>query len=135
MAVATCGPTFSLDAQAAFASSLGPSMAAMSSIAVPLGPEANFDPKRDIKRVILGLYSLQGADVAVVIQGTFDPDAIRSAASRGAMTPLGVPLTVLNMPATICSSPEASGLLFRKCASPSIAASSFVLERGSSCTV
>ena len=70
-------------------------MAAMSSIAVPLGPEANFDPKRDIKRVILGLYSLQGADVAVVIQGTFDPDAIRSAASRGAMTPLGVPLTRL----------------------------------------
>ena len=43
--------TFSLDAQAAFASSLGPSMVAMSSIAVPLGPEANFDPKRDIKRV------------------------------------------------------------------------------------
>ena len=70
-------------------------MVAMSSIAVPLGPEANFDPKRDIKRVILGLYSLQGADVAVVIQGTFDPDAIRSAASRGAMTPLGVPLTRL----------------------------------------
>lgn len=84
-----------VDAQAAFSSDLGPAVAALVSHAVPLGPEANFDAKRDVRKVYMGLYSLQGADVAAVVQGTFDPDAIRTAAGRGAMTALGVPLTHL----------------------------------------
>ncbi len=84
-----------VDAQAAFNSPVGPAAATLLSYAVPLGPDANFDPRRDVRKVFLGLYSLEGADVAVVVQGTFDPDAVRTAASRGAMTALGVPLAKL----------------------------------------
>jgi len=81
-----------LDAQAAFQSDLGPAAARLISHVVPLGPDANFDAKRDVRKAYIGAYSLQGADLAVVVQGTFDPDAIRTAADRGVMTALGVPL-------------------------------------------
>ena len=84
-----------IDAQAAFQSQLGASTRKLIQAAMPLGPEANFDPSRDIKRVVIGLYSLQGADAAMIIQGTFDPDAIRSAASLGKPNALGVQLTRL----------------------------------------
>jgi len=85
-----------LDAQAAFASQLGEPVAKLMTKAVPLGAESNFDPKRDIKRIIVGAYSLQGADLAMVVQGNFDPEAIRQAASKGVQTALGAPLTKLS---------------------------------------
>ena len=84
-----------IDAQAAFQSQLGPSTNKLIQAALPLGSEANFDPGRDVRRVIVGLYSLQGADAAMIVQGTFDPDAIRSAASLGRPNALGVQLTRL----------------------------------------
>jgi hypothetical protein len=64
--------------------------------AIPLGPESNFDPKRDIKRITVGAYSLQGADIAMVVEGSFDPDAIQLAASKGVPTAMGAPLTKLS---------------------------------------
>lgn len=84
-----------VDARAAFQSDLGPATRKLIQAAMPLGPEANFDPGRDINRVLIGLYSMQGADVAMIIQGTLDPDAIRTAAAMGRPNALGVQLTRL----------------------------------------
>lgn len=84
-----------VDAQAAFQSQMGPSTRKLIQAAMPLGPEANFDPGRDVRRVVVGLYSLQGADAAMIVQGNFDPDAIRTAASLGRPNALGVRLTRL----------------------------------------
>ncbi len=85
-----------LDVKAAFASQLGEPVGRLVKKAVPLGVEANFDAQRDVSRVIVGVYSLQGADVAAVVQGTFDPEAIKIAASQGVPTALGAPLTKLS---------------------------------------
>ena len=49
-----------LDAQAAFASQLGEPVAKLMTKAVPLGAESNFDPKRDIKRIIQNRPDLVG---------------------------------------------------------------------------
>ena len=84
-----------VDAQAAFQSDLGKPAAKLISSVMPLGPEANFDPARDVKRVVIGLYSLQGADAAMVVQGNFDPDAINASAGSGRPNALGVVLTKL----------------------------------------
>ncbi|MCU0693934.1 MAG: hypothetical protein MUF54_21300, partial [Polyangiaceae bacterium] len=70
-----------VDTQAAFRSQLGTSTAKLVQSVMPLGPEANFNVQRDVQRVVVGLYSLQGVDAVVVLQGSFDPDAIRAAAS------------------------------------------------------
>lgn len=59
---------------------------------VPIPADANFQPSRDVKSLIAGTYSTQGADYAAVVQGTFDPDAIRASAAKGSITPLGKPL-------------------------------------------
>jgi hypothetical protein len=80
------------DAQAAFGSQVGPAALAMMAAAVPLGADANFDAKRDVQKVYIGFYSLQGADLAAVIQGSFDPDAIQASVTRNTPTPLGVTL-------------------------------------------
>jgi hypothetical protein len=42
--------------------------------------------------VLVGVYSMQGADVAGVATGTFHPDAIERAADGTTLTPLGAPL-------------------------------------------
>lgn len=84
-----------VDAEAAFRSQMGPGARKLIQTVMPLGPEANFDPARDVKRVLLGVYSLQGADAAMIVQGNFDPAAIRSAASLGRPNALGVRLTRL----------------------------------------
>jgi len=81
-----------VDAQAAFGSQLGPAALALASTAVPLGVDANFDAKRDVQKVYVGFYSLEGADLAAVIQGNFDPEAIQASVARNAPTGLGVTL-------------------------------------------
>lgn len=82
-----------LDAQAFFASSVGPSGLRLANRLVPLTPEMNFDPKRDIQTVWMGAYSMQGADFAAVVQGSFDQAAIQQAAARETLTAVGKPLT------------------------------------------
>ena len=82
-----------VDGRAAFQSSLGGPITQVIQSFMPLGPESNFEPARDVRRVVVGLYSLQGADVAMIVQGTLDPDAIRNAAMNGRPTAFGVPLT------------------------------------------
>ncbi|HEY8090323.1 MAG TPA: hypothetical protein VIF09_20820 [Polyangiaceae bacterium] len=74
-----------LDAKALFASpGLGPGVASLADSLVPLGPDAGFDARRDVDRVLLGAYTSTGADVSAVVSGRFDAAKIDAAtASRG----------------------------------------------------
>lgn len=81
-----------LDAQALFASPWGPDVGTIISNLLPLGPESNFVAKRDVTRVVGGVYAMQGADFCAVVQGSFDTTAIRRAADTRAITALGAPL-------------------------------------------
>jgi hypothetical protein len=81
-----------VDAASLFQSSLGNDVARTITSILPLGPESNFEPKRDVTRVFGGVYAMQGADFAAVVQGNFDPDAIRRAADARAITIAGAPL-------------------------------------------
>ena len=62
-------------------SAMGPSLLALANRMAPLPPSSGFLPERDLDRIVLGLYSMQGADAAGVATGRFDPDAIKRAAA------------------------------------------------------
>jgi hypothetical protein len=81
-----------LDAASLMSSQVGPQTVRLASRVVPLTPEMGFDPKRDLKTIAGGAYSMQGADAVFVATGTFDTDAIRKAADKEAITALGKPL-------------------------------------------
>jgi hypothetical protein len=81
-----------LDATALLRSPIGPDVAALAQRLLPLGPESGFDARRDVVSIWGGAYSMQGVDFCAVVQGTFDPVAIRRAAEVGAVTALGAPL-------------------------------------------
>ena len=81
-----------LDAAALFGSPIGADVANLIQGLLPLGPESGFVARRDVTGVWGGAYSMQGADVCAVVQGTFDPDAIRRAAEGHAVTAMGAPL-------------------------------------------
>jgi hypothetical protein len=71
----------SLDVHAMYASpSIGATVASLVDSLLPLGPDAGFDPSRDVDRLVLGSYAGNQADVAVVLSGRFDVD--RSAKSN-----------------------------------------------------
>ena len=59
---------------------------------LPLGPESNFVPQRDVTRVVGGIYAMQGADFCAVVQGNFDVAAIQRAVDARAITIDGAPL-------------------------------------------
>jgi hypothetical protein len=62
-----------LDAKAMFASaSVGTQLAALADSLLPLGPDAGFDAKRDVDRVVLGAYTTTGADAVAIVSGRFD---------------------------------------------------------------
>ena len=82
-----------LDCPAFFASSVGPSGLRLANRLVPLTPEMGFEPQRDLKTLWGAGYSMQGADFALIAQGTFDAAAIQQAAARGTVTAVGKPLT------------------------------------------
>jgi hypothetical protein len=82
-----------LDASALFASQFGDKLLEVSRRRAPLPDAAGFDPKRDLTKVYFGVYSMQGADVAGVAVGNFDPKKIEAAADGVQKTPLGVPVT------------------------------------------
>ena len=83
-------------------SSLGPTLLALSNKLAPLPPSSGFVPERDLDRVVIGLYSMQGADAAGVATGRFNPDAIKNAAAATRTTPTG----------TLVQSPYAGYTLF-----------------------
>jgi hypothetical protein len=66
-----------LDAKAMFASaSVGAELSTLAGSLLPLGAEAGFDAKRDVDRVVLGVYTSTGADAVAVVSGRFDPAKI-----------------------------------------------------------
>jgi hypothetical protein len=73
----------SLDARAFFASpSFGPQLAQAAEKYFPIGQEAGFSPSRDLTRITCGSYAMQGADVACVLTGTFDPARVQQMADQ-----------------------------------------------------
>jgi hypothetical protein len=81
-----------VDAFAMFRSKWGGEVAQIAHNLLPLGPESNFVAQRDITRLYGGIYAMQGADFCAVVQGNFDPGAIRKAADARAITISGAPL-------------------------------------------
>ena len=81
-----------LDASSMFQTSLGTEIGRLTQNLIPLGPEANFVPSRDVTTLAGGLYAMQGVDFCAVAQGRFDVDAIRRAADARTAAPGGVPL-------------------------------------------
>jgi len=81
-----------VDAASLFQTPLGSEVANLVTSLLPLGPEANFVPQRDVTRAVGGVYTMQGADFCSVMQGSFDVEAIRRAAATRAATPSGQPL-------------------------------------------
>jgi hypothetical protein len=83
---------FYVDTQKLFASELGQKLLAMARARAPLPDAAGFDPARDLKSVYVGSYSMQGADVAAVLTGTFDREKIEKTAESTDQTALGAPV-------------------------------------------
>jgi hypothetical protein len=81
-----------LDAAALFRSSAASDVGRIVQNLVPLGPESNFVPQRDVERVYGAVYAMQGADFVAVVQGRFDLAALEQAAQARAQTPSGAPL-------------------------------------------
>jgi hypothetical protein len=80
----------SLDAKGFFASENAASQVSrLVTDLVPIGDECGFEPARDVDRVVLGIYSTQGADAAAVLRGRFDTAKIASAAAAHSATRAG----------------------------------------------
>lgn len=77
------------DARRLFATPLGADVDAVVRELVPLGPESNFEARRDVDRVTAGFYAMQGVDVCAVVQGRFDVAAIERAADARKVMPSG----------------------------------------------
>ncbi len=82
-----------LDMQALFASQFGERLLEVAKRRAPVPDAAGYEPKRDLSKVYFGVYSMQGADVAGVAIGNFDPAKIEAAADGVQKTPQGVPVT------------------------------------------
>ena len=78
--------------QELFQSQLGARFVQLAKSQFPLPPGAQFEPQRDLDRLLVGAYSIQGVDLAGVAVGRFNVEAIADAARRSEITPLGVPL-------------------------------------------
>jgi hypothetical protein len=82
----------SADMQKVFASQFGKKVVGIAESRAPVPASANFVPSRDLIHAYVGIYSMQGADVAAVLTGTFDKAAIERAADGTTNTPLGTPV-------------------------------------------
>lgn len=82
-----------VDARAILADErLGKPVLALVDRLVPLGEESGFSPSRDVDRVTVGSYSLEGVDAAGVVSGRFDVEKIALAAKNHTPTKSGGPL-------------------------------------------
>ncbi len=77
------------DARQLFATNLGSDVDQLVRELVPLGPESNFEARRDVDRVTAGFYAMQGVDLCAVVQGRFDAAAIERAADAKKVMPSG----------------------------------------------
>lgn len=78
-----------------FTSRLGTQLVALAESQLPVPASANFNPRRDLERLLVAVYSAAGVDFAGVAVGTFDTKAIEAAAARAEVTPLGTPLVTV----------------------------------------
>jgi hypothetical protein len=70
-----------VDAHAAFTrKGVGDKLGEVVAKLVPVGDEAGFSAARDLDRVTAAAYSMQGADVAAILSGRFDPERIAAVA-------------------------------------------------------
>ncbi len=83
---------FAVDVKKVMASQFGQKVLSISRARTPVPASANFDPGRDLERAWVGVYSMQGADSAAVLTGTFDKAAIERSADGTQRTPLGTPV-------------------------------------------
>jgi hypothetical protein len=81
-----------VDAVAFHGSEFGQRMQRLTASRLPVPPSAGFEPARDLTTLHVGVYSMQGADFAMVASGRFDPAKIEAAADGTTDTPLGAPL-------------------------------------------
>jgi hypothetical protein len=77
------------DARQLFATNLGNDVDQIVRELVPLGPESNFEARRDVDRVTAGFYAMSGVDLCAVVQGRFDAAAIERAAEAKKVMPSG----------------------------------------------
>ena len=68
-----------IDAQKLFQSSFGNALLSIVRSRSPVPAKADFEPSRDLERIYVGAYSMQGADVAGVAVGSFKPERIAEA--------------------------------------------------------
>jgi hypothetical protein len=71
---------------------LGKPIAQIADKYIPLGPESGFVPSRDVDRIIIGSYALEGVDFAGVISGKFDVDKITATVRNHTPTKSGGPI-------------------------------------------
>lgn len=60
---------------------------------VPIGEESGFQASRDVDRIVVGMYSTQGADGAAIVRGRFDEGKIAQAAAAHTTTKVGGAIT------------------------------------------
>ncbi len=68
----------------------GGDFVALSERILPFAKEIDFQIKRDLDHVYVGMYSFSGADVLAVLSGTFNQEKMEAAAQKGLNTPYGV---------------------------------------------
>lgn len=79
-----------LDAKQITNGTLGGDVAALTERLVPFASQIDFQAKRDLDRVWIGMYSFSGADLLGVLSGSFHADKIEAAAQKGLNTPFGL---------------------------------------------
>jgi hypothetical protein len=79
-----------LDAKQITNGTAGADLVELSERLLPFSKEIDFQIKRDLDRVYLGMYSFSGADLLAVMSGRFDQAKLEAAAAKGLNTPFGV---------------------------------------------
>ena len=79
----------SVDARALFdAPGLGAKLAALADGLLPLGPDAGFEARRDVDRIVVGSYAQAGVDFAAIVSGRFDTGKLAAAATSRSGAPI-----------------------------------------------
>jgi hypothetical protein len=79
-----------LDAKAIANGTFGGDFIALGERVLPFAKEIDFQIKRDLDRVYVGMYSFSGADILGVLSGNFNAEKMEAAAQKGLNTPFGI---------------------------------------------
>lgn len=82
-----------IDTQKLLTSAFGERLLLLLQKQMPIPQGAGYEPKRDLAKLYVGLYSMTGADIAGVAAGNFDATKIEAAAGATATTALGLSVT------------------------------------------